>query len=248
MRRRGVAQLARVRALGAWGRRFESSHPDQYKHHVYSFTMLLTVLTAAKSPGISGGLSYESDSDIADGCIVQVPLRNKSVEGIVLGSSKPVGDFDLKKIQNQLFESPLLTQAHIRTVQWMSEYYCCSLRQAMRVFLPSPPWEALIPKKVTRYKLQETKNVQGSKQQLIIDYLSENESATWDEMRSEMQISRTTIKSLVDKGIVIEEQCPEFSIFNLQSSISSILVEGGPKTWESFKKYGLADEEVVLVG
>ena len=43
--------------------------------------MLLTVLTAAKSPGISGGLSYEADNDIADGCIVRVPLRNKSVEG-----------------------------------------------------------------------------------------------------------------------------------------------------------------------
>ena len=27
---RGVAQLARVRGLGPWGRRFESFHPDQY--------------------------------------------------------------------------------------------------------------------------------------------------------------------------------------------------------------------------
>ncbi len=27
---RGVAQSGSARALGAWGRRFESSHPDQY--------------------------------------------------------------------------------------------------------------------------------------------------------------------------------------------------------------------------
>ena len=53
---------------------------------------------------------------------------------------------------------------------------------------------------------------------------------------------------IVDNHFDWDALWKQFSIFNLQSSISSILVEGGPKTWESFKKYGLADEEVVLVG
>ena len=30
--------------------------------------------------------------------------------------------------------------------------------------------------------------------------------------------------------------------------ITSILVEGGPKTWKSFRTAGLVDEEVSLVG
>ncbi|MDA0375682.1 MAG: bifunctional diaminohydroxyphosphoribosylaminopyrimidine deaminase/5-amino-6-(5-phosphoribosylamino)uracil reductase RibD [bacterium] len=30
--------------------------------------------------------------------------------------------------------------------------------------------------------------------------------------------------------------------------LSTILVEGGPKTWESFKKAGIVDEEVILIG
>ena len=33
---RGVAQLARASALGAEGRRFESCHPDQSRHCLFS--------------------------------------------------------------------------------------------------------------------------------------------------------------------------------------------------------------------
>lgn len=172
--------------------------------------MLLTVLTAAKSPGISGGLSYESESDIADGCIVQVPLRNKSVEGIVLGSTKPAGDFDLKKIQNQLYDHPLLTQAHIKTVRWMAEYYCCNLRQAMRVFLPSPPWESLIPKRVVGYQLSVASTVKSTKQQSVIDFLKQASWASWDDIRAELGVSRAVINTLVEKGIVIERRKSEF--------------------------------------
>jgi primosomal protein N' (replication factor Y) len=172
--------------------------------------MLLTVLTAAKSPGISGGLSYESEGDIADGCIVQVPLRNKSVEGIVLGSSKPAGDFDLKKIQETLCDQPLLTQAHIRCALWMSEHYCCYLRQAMRVFLPSPPWSALLPKSVVGYRLSGNKDVKSKKQQLIIDFLQSRAWSSWDEIRSELGVSRAVLKPLLEKEIIEEVRRNEF--------------------------------------
>ncbi len=36
----------------------------------------------------------------------------------------------------------------------------------------------------------------------------------------------------------------QFSIFNLQFSISSILVEGGPRTWDAFRKARLVDDAV----
>jgi primosomal protein N' (replication factor Y) len=176
--------------------------------------MLLTVLTAAKSPGISGGLSYESDIDIADGCIVSVPLRKALVEGIVLGSSKPAGDFDLKKIQHQLCNQPLLTQAHIRTVQWMAQHYCCSLRQVIRVFLPSPPWEALLPKAITHYKINQIQGVRGSKQQEILDYLSTKQSASWDDIRTELGVSRASLNPLIQNGIISEHRTSEFPEIN----------------------------------
>lgn len=182
--------------------------------------MLLTVLTAAKSPGISGGLSYESVNDIADGCVVQVPLRNNFVEGIVLGSTKPVGDFDVKKIQETLYDQPLVTQAHIRTVQWMAEHYCCSLRQAMRAFLPSPPWTALLPKKILKYKILNQTSVKAAKQQLILDYLANKESASWDDIRSELGVSRAVLKPLLEKEIIEEIRSNEFPITNHQSSIT----------------------------
>ncbi|MBT4120057.1 MAG: primosomal protein N' [Candidatus Peribacter sp.] len=210
--------------------------------------MLLTVLTAAKSPGISGGLSYEADNDIADGCIVRVPLRNKSVEGVVLGSSKPVGDFDLKKIQESLYDQPLLTQAHIRTVQWVSEYYCCSLRQAMRVFLPSPPWEALLPKKISKYTLLKKEEVRGAKQQSIIEYLSHKDSATWDEIRTELGVSRAAIKPLIEKEILSEIRESEYPPDAPVSEIDITHPVLSDQQKEAYKIINESDKPTLLFG
>jgi len=55
----------------------------------------------------------------------------------------------------------------------------------------------------------------------------------------------------VGKGAIIVNY--QFNLSDLcrsliQKGITSVLVEGGQKTWESFKKANLVDEEVILVG
>lgn len=182
--------------------------------------MMLTVLTAAKSPGISSGLSYESQDDIPNGSLVTVPLRNATVDGIVIGSEKPSGDFDLKSVRERLSEYPVLTSAHIATMRWMAEYYHCSLRHAMRVFLPSPPWSALLPKDLLSYRLAKNMHVKGLKQQMLIDYLEPRGSATWDEIRSTIGVPKTTVDSLLKKGIIETVRTREFE--GVSSDIRSV--------------------------
>ena len=50
---RGVAQSGSARALGAWGRGFESLHPDQQRHPAMEKAWLLG--QAVKTPPFHGG-------------------------------------------------------------------------------------------------------------------------------------------------------------------------------------------------
>jgi len=170
--------------------------------------MQVKVLTSSRSPGIAGGLTYSTDDpDIRAGSGVRIPLRNKSVEGIVLEvlKSRDEDDFDIKQIQSSLHEHPLLTTAQLSTLQWMSKHYCCNLRQALRVFLPGPPWVALLPQSVVGYRLQVAKEVRGKNQQAVIDYLINYDWASWKDIRTETGTSLQAMNSLLENGIVTRE-------------------------------------------
>ena len=105
--------------------------------------MLYSVITTSKSPGIADGLTYESIDELLPGTPVQVPLRQKQVEGIVIKQEKKVLEYAVKSISASL-PDPLLTPAQLATAQWMSEYYCCNLRQALSPWLPGTRWSSLL--------------------------------------------------------------------------------------------------------
>ena len=168
--------------------------------------MQCKILTSAKSPGISGGLTYESSEKLSQGTMVKVPLRNKLVEGIVIGSGdEPKGDFDIKQISETLTDYPLLSGAHLRTLSWMSEYYACSLRQAMRVFLPANPWASLLRQPQSGFRIIRDVAVKGSAQKKVLDALLGKEWMSWDDIRIETGVSRTTMTTLVKNKIIEED-------------------------------------------
>ncbi len=168
--------------------------------------MRIRVLTAAKSSGIAEGLTYESERDLAPGTYVSVPLRNKAVDGIVLeNSTDHTGDFDLKSVMKVFSEQPLLSKAHIRTLLWMSDYYCCSVRQAMRVFLPSPPWNTLLPVRTVGYTLLRDETVRGGRQKAIVDALRGRGFVPWEILRAETGAQKVSVRTLIGQGIVGEE-------------------------------------------
>ena len=98
----------------------------------------------------------------------------------------------------------------------MSEYYCCSLRHALRVALPSPPWEALLPKEIEGFTLEKKTEVRGAKQQAVIDYLDQHGWTSWEDLRTELGVTRATIKPLLEKEIIKHANHREFERNNNQ--------------------------------
>ena len=167
--------------------------------------MLCIVVTASKSSGISSGLTYEAEDLLPQlGSHVRVPLRNKIVDGIVveLIKTKEKEKYDIKKINEILGDKPILNEAQIKTLRWMSDYYFCSLRQALRVWLPSPPWNNLLPREIVYYSLNDSDTaVRGSKQKMVVEVLA-GKRMTANQLKQESCASLATIKSLEKKGIV----------------------------------------------
>lgn len=73
---------------------------------------------------------------VAIGSRVRVPLKNRSVLGIVTGFSDESQIANLKPILEVLGERPLVPPILLRLAEWMASYYLCSLDAAIRAVLP----------------------------------------------------------------------------------------------------------------
>lgn len=105
------------------------------------------ILPASRSPRIAAGLTYaEGKHSPIPGSLVHAPLRGRVVEGIVLRHEREQVQrtYAIREIAEVIGAVPLLTPAQIATAVWMSQRYCCNLRQALSVFLPATPWKPLV--------------------------------------------------------------------------------------------------------
>jgi primosomal protein N' (replication factor Y) len=169
--------------------------------------MEYTVLTASKSAGIANGLTYGSpDNNISVGTPVLVPLRNAITEGIVVAKQENTErKFDIKNIAKALSKDPLLSSYHIQTLQWMSTYYCCSMRQTARAFLPGNSWKDLLPAIKKGYKLTDTTaEVRGAKQQAVLECLTGRDWVEVRELKEVSGCSTATLAGLKAKAIIEE--------------------------------------------
>jgi primosomal protein N' (replication factor Y) len=82
-------------------------------------------------------LTYCFEGKLALMGVVTVPLRARMVTGFVI---KEVGkpNFTTKPIKNLVSATPLPAYC-IKLAEWMSQYYACSLGEALRQFAPSRP-------------------------------------------------------------------------------------------------------------
>ncbi len=173
--------------------------------------MFATVVTASTSSAIGTGLTYEfTDATIKPGTAVRIPLRKSIVEGIVIEvmEKKLQTEFDLRSIKDVLGDRPLLTDAQMKTVRWMSGYYCCSLRNAMSVWLPAPPWSRLLPKEIVGYKKTPSAGPlpRGKKAQAVMEFLRDREWASRDEIIHETGAGAAVLKRLIELRLLIEER------------------------------------------
>ncbi len=176
--------------------------------------MQCTVVTDSKSAGIGNGLTYDVGGlSLRPGSHVRVPLRNKLVEGIVLDIIEKRGQetYDLKQIKEVLGEQPLLSEAALKTVRWMSEQYLCPLRLALSVWLPSGPWSVVLPKEIIGYRVSPLAPdaVRGAKQQAVLEYLRDRDWASREQISQETGASSSVLNAMKTKGLLTEEKRKE---------------------------------------
>lgn len=73
------------------------------------------------------------------GDVVSVPLRKKSIEGIVLSFADKAEEnskYEVKEILGLGQSLPSLSEASIAFVSWCAEYYHCPIGEVLRTFLP----------------------------------------------------------------------------------------------------------------
>ncbi|MEI8061218.1 MAG: primosomal protein N' [Candidatus Berkelbacteria bacterium] len=108
--------------------------------------MIIDVIPETRTHGGAGVFSYgipeELSSQIKVGAIVNVPFGKKTIRGVVekVQSSKfKVQNENLKfKIKEIVSINPesIIPESYIELANWVSEYYLCSLGEAVSMFLP----------------------------------------------------------------------------------------------------------------
>ncbi len=85
-------------------------------------------------------LSYRCPEElqkfIEPGMIVSAPLKNRIAKGIVIGASTVVPRDDIKNIQKIHTDLPILNNALITLLKWMSEYYMIEKGIVLKNMLP----------------------------------------------------------------------------------------------------------------
>ena len=169
--------------------------------------MFLTVVTSSKSLAIGGGLTYEvagaarPECKIQPGSAVRVPLRKSIVEGIVMEvmHKKMQTEFDLRSVSAILGDAPLLTEAQVKTVRWMAQYSCCSLRQALQVWLPPPPWSRLLPREIVMFRTAKDALPRGKKGQAVMEFLRGKDGTLRDDILRETGASPAVLRRLLEQ-------------------------------------------------
>lgn len=124
------------------------------------------IRTRGKEEVFSYSVPKKLQNEIQIGSIVNVSFGKKQIRGIVLEVSKPKeyisnqvskSKFKLKEIIsiNAQFS---ISESYIRIAEWISEYYLCSLGEAMELFLP--PVIKNVRSQDTKHKLQDTNKLQ----------------------------------------------------------------------------------------
>lgn len=122
-------------------------------------------------------LSYFYIKNLKAGTLVEIPLRNKKIKGIVLESKsllsqklslKKISNFETKSISQVLSKKPILNKNQINIALWISSYYYAPLGLSLKAVLP-PFWEI---KKYPFHAIESKKKDKGLSLKNDIDYLA----------------------------------------------------------------------------
>ena len=162
------------------------------------------VLVEYNAPGI---YEYKTDKELGIGSRVLVNFAGRKSEGIALKiKDKPSFDGEIKELTDVLDPKALLNEELLDLGKEIKDYYYVSLIKAYSLMLPPSlkiknNREAVAKKYKYVYSLIRDEKVRGINQIAILDLLKEGPKEL-----DEIDYPRTSLKALVDKGLVKEEK------------------------------------------
>ena len=160
------------------------------------------------------------------GCRVLVPLGKKSVIGIIYrrheGELAP--NIKVRDVIQVIDEQPIVTPKQLQLWEWLAQYYMCTLGEVMAAALPSEIIDDNYSAATTQFiqlspaylapeaQEQLLKELQRAKkqEQLVRDFLrlAQNYQVERRILLEQSGVSGAILRTLIDKGIFLEEQRP----------------------------------------
>ena len=140
----------------------------------------LITLPSLKSP-VKNEFTYQSETPLNIGDLVKVPLRAKFYMGIVLAKTS-TPKFKCKPISEVLYQN-FLGEKQITLAKFISEYYFCSLSQAINLFLPP----SLDTPKSLKMLAENTLTIKKPTELIELNTLTEIQEETFNNITSQAE-------------------------------------------------------------
>ena len=127
-------------------------------------------------------LSYFTSANISIGCIVEVPLRNKKIKGIIcsiksaseMKAEIKSADFQLRKIE-KIKSKEFFSKEFMETIQATADYYATSMGAVLDVLVPE-----YILKNIEKLKVKSVDhNLASIKEKYTIQGDDDERYGTW---------------------------------------------------------------------
>lgn len=159
------------------------------------------------------------------GMRVLVPLGKKTITGIVyrLHEGELPASVKVRDIVDIIDTQPVVTPHQLHLWQWMAEYYMCTLGEVMAAALPAGIIDDNYTARTTQYihlhpSLADPRQQEltlnslrraKSQEQLLRCFLRMNNNGVERRvLLEESKVSSTILRTLIDKGIFLEEERP----------------------------------------
>ena len=148
--------------------------------------------------------SVAPDLVLSVGHLVLVPFGRRILQGIVVEINSTPSVENTREVSELVFNEPLVDAFHMKLAMWMSEYYMCSIFDAVSLMFPagshSRP-ETLFTL-VNATKLTTSSEFQSQ----ILSYVKDNQKISLERIVSRFGTkSRRSIDVLVQKGKLLKE-------------------------------------------
>lgn len=159
------------------------------------------------------------------GMRVLVPLGKKTITGVIyrLHEGELPASVKVRDIVDVIDNQPVVTPHQLRLWQWMAEYYMCTLGEVMAAALPAGIIDDNYTARTTQYihlhpSLADPRQQEltlnslrraKSQEQLLRCFLRMNNNGVERRvLLEESKVSSTILRTLIDKGIFLEEERP----------------------------------------